>query len=67
MLFRYEPDSTGVLLAAGHGDTGLKAIPVGERFSLEGESVAAQVFRTCRAARMDQLRECFRFRRRALP
>jgi signal transduction histidine kinase len=52
VLFRYEPDSTGILLAAGHGDRGLKAIPVGERFSLEGESVAARVFRTCRAARM---------------
>ena len=53
VLFRYEPESTGVLLAAGHGDRGLKAVPVGERFSLEGDSVAAQVFRTCRAARMD--------------
>ena len=53
VLFRYEPDSTGVLLAAGHGDRGLKAIPVGARFSLDGESVAAQVFRTCCAARMD--------------
>jgi signal transduction histidine kinase len=52
VLFRYEADSTGVLLAAGHGDRELNAIPVGERFSLEGESVAARVFRTCRAARM---------------
>jgi signal transduction histidine kinase len=52
VLFRYEPDGAGVLLAAGHGDRGLKAIPVGERFSLEGDSVAASVFRTCRAARM---------------
>jgi signal transduction histidine kinase len=53
VLFRYESESTGVLLAAGHGDSGLKAAPVGQRFSLEGESVAAQVARTCRAARMD--------------
>ena len=53
VLFRYESESTGVLLAAGHGDSGLKAVPVGQRFSLEGESVAAQVARTCRAARMD--------------
>ena len=52
VLFRYEADGAGVLLAAGHGDRGLEAIPVGERFSLEGESVAARVFRTCRAARM---------------
>jgi signal transduction histidine kinase len=53
VLFRYEPDGAGVLLAAGHGDRALPAIPVGERFSLDGESVAAQVFCTCRAARMD--------------
>lgn len=53
VLFRYESENAGVLLAAGHGDSGLNAVPVGERFSLEGESVAAQVFRTCRAARMD--------------
>jgi signal transduction histidine kinase len=52
VLFRYEPDGSGVLLAAGRGDRGLKTIPVGERFSLEGESVAARVFRTGRAARM---------------
>jgi hypothetical protein len=30
----------------------LTKIPVGERFSLDGESVAAAVFRTGRAARM---------------
>jgi signal transduction histidine kinase len=52
VLFRYEPDGAGVLLAAGRGDRGLKAIPVGQKFSLEGESVAARVFRTGRAARM---------------
>ena len=52
VLFRYEPDGAGVLLAAGDGDRAIKAIPVGERFSLEGESVAGRVFRTCRAARM---------------
>jgi hypothetical protein len=52
VLFRYEPDGAGILLTAGHGDRGIKAIPVGERFSLEGDSVAARVFRTCRAARM---------------
>jgi signal transduction histidine kinase len=52
-LFRYEIDNTGVLIAAGHVDRGLKAIPVGERFTLDGESVATRVFRTCRASRMD--------------
>ena len=59
VLFRYEPDGTGVLLAAGHGDGGREVIPVGERFSLEGESVAAQVFRTCRAARMASYENAF--------
>ena len=52
VLFRYEPDGTGVLLAAGHADGRREVIPVGERFSLEGESVAAQVFRTMGGARM---------------
>jgi signal transduction histidine kinase len=53
VLFRYEPDGTGVLLAAGSDDAALKRIPVGERFSLDGESVATRVFRTGQAARMD--------------
>ena len=53
VLFRYEADGAGVLLAAGRGDVDLTRIPVGERFSLDGESVAATVFRTGRAARME--------------
>jgi signal transduction histidine kinase len=52
VLFRYEADGAGVLLAAGDGDAVLTRTPVGERFSLDGESVAAMVFRTGRAARM---------------
>jgi len=64
VLFRYEPDAAGILLAIGSGDADLhEAVPaelreglnsryLGERFSLEGESVAATVFRTGRAARM---------------
>jgi len=64
VLFRYEPDGVGALLAVGHGDaTADEALPpdvvealtnkyLGERFPLEGESVAAAVFRTGRAARM---------------
>jgi PAS domain S-box-containing protein len=52
VLFRYEPDGAGVLLAAGHGDPESKKIPVGERFSLEGQNVAGTVFRTGRPARM---------------
>jgi signal transduction histidine kinase len=51
-LFRYEPDGTALLLAAAD-EPGLQAMPVGERFSLDGQSVAAAVWRTGRAARMD--------------
>jgi signal transduction histidine kinase len=52
-LFRYEPDGAAILVAARDDDPGLKKIPVGERFSLEGENVPAMVLRTGRAARMD--------------
>jgi signal transduction histidine kinase len=52
-LVRYEIDGTTILVAAGDGDPGLTKVPVGERFSLDGESVAARVFRTGRPARMD--------------
>jgi signal transduction histidine kinase len=52
VLFRYEPDGAAVLVAARDDDPGMKNMPVGERFSLEGESVTAMVFHTGRAARM---------------
>jgi signal transduction histidine kinase len=52
VLFRYEPEGAGILLAAGQSDPDLRRIPVGERFSLEGESVASTVFRTGLPARM---------------
>ena len=52
-LVRYEPDGAATLLAARDDDPGLKKMPVGARFSLEGDSVAAMVFRTGRPARMD--------------
>jgi signal transduction histidine kinase len=51
-LFRYEPDGTALLLAAAD-EPGLQKMPVGECFSLDGESVAAMVLRSGRAARMD--------------
>jgi signal transduction histidine kinase len=52
-LVRYEADGAAVLLAS-HDDRGSqKAIPVGKRFSFDGESVPAVVFRTGRAARRD--------------
>ncbi|MBO0863715.1 MAG: GAF domain-containing sensor histidine kinase, partial [Mycobacterium sp.] len=51
-LFRYEPDGTAVLLAAAD-EPGLEKMPVGERFSLDGENIAAMVRRHGRVARMD--------------
>src|ERR1700736_271318 len=51
-LFRYEPDGTALLLAAAD-EPGLQKMPVGERFSLDGDSIAAAVWRARRAARMD--------------
>jgi signal transduction histidine kinase len=52
-LVRYEADGAAVLLAS-HDDRGSqKEIPVGKRFSFDGESIAAMVFRTGCAARRD--------------
>jgi signal transduction histidine kinase len=50
-LFRYEPDGASILIAARNPPG--SRMPVGERFSLEGENVAAMVLRTGRTARMD--------------
>src|SRR6476646_1349461 len=52
-LWRYEPDGAATLLAARDDDPGLKKMPVGARFSLEGDSVPAMVLRTGRPARLD--------------
>ena len=51
-LFRYESDGTAVLLAACDGP-GLPKMPVGEHFSLDGDSVVEMVRRDGRVARMD--------------
>jgi signal transduction histidine kinase len=52
-LVRYAADGSAVLLAS-HDDRGpQKKIPIGKRFSFDGESVPAMVFRTGRAARRD--------------
>jgi signal transduction histidine kinase len=51
-LLRYEPDDTALLLAAAD-EPGLQKMTVGERFSLDGDSVAAMVLRSGGAARMD--------------
>src|SRR6478752_410074 len=52
-LWRYEPDGAATLLVARDDDPGLKKMPVGARFSLEGDSVPAMVLRTGRPARLD--------------
>jgi signal transduction histidine kinase len=51
-LLRYEPDGTALLLAAAH-EPGLQKMPVGDRFSLDGDTIVAAVRRHGRAARMD--------------
>ena len=51
-LLRYEPDGTAVVLAARNENATTK-MPVGTRFSLDGVSVAAMVFRTGRGARIN--------------
>jgi signal transduction histidine kinase len=52
-LWRYKPDGAATLLVVREADPGLKTMPVGARFSLEGDSVPAMVLRTGRPARMD--------------
>jgi signal transduction histidine kinase len=51
-LFRYEADGAATLLAARH-EHGSTALPIGERFPLEGENIAAKVLHSGRTARMD--------------
>ena len=51
-LFRFEPDGAGLLIA-GHHELDGTTLDVGQRFSLDGDSVAAMVLRTGRPARMD--------------
>jgi len=50
-LLRYEPDHT-VTVVAARGEPGLE-IPLGTRYSLEGQSVAVTVWHTGRPARLD--------------
>ena len=51
-LLRYEADGSAKVLAT-HDQDGLKKVHVGGRFSFQGESVAAMIFRTGRASRID--------------
>ena len=52
VIARYEPDGESVVIAA-RNDPGLPIMPVGVRFSLQGQTVPAIVFRTGRPARMN--------------
>ena len=51
-VWRYEPDGGATLLAA-RDQPGAKKMPVGMRFTLEGDNIAAMVLHTGRPARMD--------------
>ena len=53
-VVRYQADGAAVLLAARE-EPGMMTMPVGERFSFEGENVAAMVLRSGSPARMDRL------------
>jgi signal transduction histidine kinase len=51
-VFRYEPDGAAVVVAS-YSRPALQGLTVGERLTLEGDSVAVRVLRTRRGARMD--------------
>jgi signal transduction histidine kinase len=51
-VWRYEPNGVATLLAAWNAP-GAPKMPVGQRFSLEGDSIAAVVLRTGHPFRMD--------------
>jgi signal transduction histidine kinase len=51
-VWRYEPDGAATLIAA-YDEPGAKRMPVGQRFTLEGDNVTGMVLRTGRPARMD--------------
>ena len=51
-VFRYQPDQAAIVVAA-YPEGGVHSIPVGERLTLQGDSVAARVLHTGSAARSD--------------
>jgi signal transduction histidine kinase len=55
-IWRYESDGAATLLAASD-EPGAKKMPAGDRFTLEGDNVAARVLHTGHPARMDSLDE----------
>jgi signal transduction histidine kinase len=52
VVFRYEPDGEGILVAAGEDPLWMK-VPIGTRVSFEGDNVPAMVYRSGRTTRMD--------------
>ena len=52
-VFRREPDGSAVVVVAAYSAPGARGLTVGERLTLEGDSVTARVLRTGRGARMD--------------
>jgi signal transduction histidine kinase len=52
VVWRYEPNGAATLLSAVD-EPGAKKMPVGQRFSLEGDNIAAMVLQTGRPVRMD--------------
>jgi signal transduction histidine kinase len=50
-IMRYEPDATATAVAAWSGKRG--TMPIGSSWPLDGEGVAARVYRTGRSARFD--------------
>ncbi|MGH3966827.1 MAG: GAF domain-containing protein [Mycobacterium sp.] len=54
-VFRYEDDGAAIGVAACYAETGSQGPRVGERLTLEGDNVAATVFRSRRPSRMDSL------------
>jgi signal transduction histidine kinase len=52
-LWRYQPDGSAFLVAACDNDPGVKTMPVGTRFSLEGDNVPGRILRSSRSARID--------------
>jgi signal transduction histidine kinase len=53
VLVGYQLDGSALVLAAHDVRGGVKKMRVGERFAVDGETVASMVWRTGRAARMD--------------
>ncbi|CAN5700428.1 hypothetical protein BH09ACT7_BH09ACT7_01520 [soil metagenome] len=56
-LLSYDSDDHCTVIAAHEGREGVQYFPAGERFSLDGDSLAARVRRTAKPARIDDYRD----------